>query len=301
MQGVDDEVPIAPAARALLAGGGRFARLDRGWRLEPLDGGRARLTVERAAVLDAFPEEKKHRQVLVRVQARRPLPSRLASRPFDVPPRATIELAYGTLGAPPGEVPPPVELRATLDCGGRTTPLLATTVAPGATEARWRTHRAELPRSDVPCSLELVQADAAGKASPFVVWGAARISVPADDDLQIVLISLDTLRADHVSGYGYPRRTTPEIDRRLIEQGVRFADASHDDRQHRHRAHEPVHRALSRASSGRPDASSPRPDAAAGGAPAGRGLPHGRDHRGRAASPDRSASGSASTRSASTT
>lgn len=37
----------------------------------------------------------------------------------------------------------------------------------------------------------------------------------------IVLISIDTLRADHVSSYGYKRQTTPSIDA-LASEGVRF-------------------------------------------------------------------------------
>lgn len=42
--------------------------------------------------------------------------------------------------------------------------------------------------------------------------------------INFVLISVDTLRADHVSAYGYERPTTPRIDR-LATQGVRFADS----------------------------------------------------------------------------
>ena len=40
----------------------------------------------------------------------------------------------------------------------------------------------------------------------------------------IVLISLDTVRADHLSAYGYTRPTTPNIDR-LADQGVLFESA----------------------------------------------------------------------------
>ena len=40
----------------------------------------------------------------------------------------------------------------------------------------------------------------------------------------IILISIDTLRADHVSSYGYHRNTTPNLDR-LAEEGVRFTNA----------------------------------------------------------------------------
>jgi arylsulfatase A-like enzyme len=40
----------------------------------------------------------------------------------------------------------------------------------------------------------------------------------------IVLISIDTLRADHVSCYGYKRQTTPEIDR-IASEGMLFKNA----------------------------------------------------------------------------
>lgn len=40
----------------------------------------------------------------------------------------------------------------------------------------------------------------------------------------ILLISIDTLRADHLSGYGYARSTSPNMDR-LAEQGVLFETA----------------------------------------------------------------------------
>ncbi|MGB6853761.1 MAG: sulfatase-like hydrolase/transferase, partial [Thermoanaerobaculia bacterium] len=37
----------------------------------------------------------------------------------------------------------------------------------------------------------------------------------------ILLLTVDTLRADHLSSYGYPRRTSPVLDR-LGSEGVRF-------------------------------------------------------------------------------
>ena len=40
----------------------------------------------------------------------------------------------------------------------------------------------------------------------------------------ILLITIDTLRADHLSGYGYPLKTSPAIDH-LAEEGVRFSSA----------------------------------------------------------------------------
>src|SRR5262245_21569437 len=41
---------------------------------------------------------------------------------------------------------------------------------------------------------------------------------------RVVLVTIDTLRADHLSCYGYPRRTTPFLDS-LAERGVRFTRA----------------------------------------------------------------------------
>jgi hypothetical protein len=39
-------------------------------------------------------------------------------------------------------------------------------------------------------------------------------------------VSLDTLRADHLSGYGYPRPTSLALDHLVLERGATFTDAS---------------------------------------------------------------------------
>ena len=49
-------------------------------------------------------------------------------------------------------------------------------------------------------------------------------ALPLCEGCNVVLISLDTLRADHVGAYGYPRPTTPNIDR-LAARSVLFEDA----------------------------------------------------------------------------
>ncbi len=48
-------------------------------------------------------------------------------------------------------------------------------------------------------------------------------NAPADR-LNVLLITVDTLRADHVTGYGYARKTTPNLDA-FLETSVRFEDA----------------------------------------------------------------------------
>lgn len=47
---------------------------------------------------------------------------------------------------------------------------------------------------------------------------------PPDRLQGVILILLDTVRADHLSCYGYARKTTPNLDR-LAAQGVRFESA----------------------------------------------------------------------------
>jgi len=56
-------------------------------------------------------------------------------------------------------------------------------------------------------------------------WAAAQASPsPTARRPNIVLITLDTARADHLSAYGYHRLTTPNLDR-LASQGVLFENA----------------------------------------------------------------------------
>ena len=65
------------------------------------------------------------------------------------------------------------------------------------------------------------------------LWAAAAVvaasatPVHADNSVQppdVLIITVDTLRSDHLSGYGYDRNTSPTIDR-LMAEGVRFTEA----------------------------------------------------------------------------
>ena len=57
-------------------------------------------------------------------------------------------------------------------------------------------------------------------AAAATAFGAERPPEP-----NVLMITVDTLRADHLSCYGYHLRTSPNIDK-LAEEGVRFADAN---------------------------------------------------------------------------
>ena len=57
-------------------------------------------------------------------------------------------------------------------------------------------------------------------AVSLVATGVFQASPP-----NVLLITLDTVRADHIGAYGYTKGATPTIDR-LAREGVRFADAT---------------------------------------------------------------------------
>lgn len=70
---------------------------------------------------------------------------------------------------------------------------------------------------------EVRQSDA---PTPKEAKPAGRVAdVAAEDRLNLILISIDTLRADHVGCYGYDRETTPALDR-FADQGVVFENFS---------------------------------------------------------------------------
>ncbi|MCZ6635682.1 MAG: VanZ family protein [bacterium] len=54
-----------------------------------------------------------------------------------------------------------------------------------------------------------------------LIWCSAPV---CSEKLNVLLITVDTFRPDHLSGYGYGRKTSPELDR-LMGEGVRFAQA----------------------------------------------------------------------------
>lgn len=63
-------------------------------------------------------------------------------------------------------------------------------------------------------------ATAMGAAHQFAT--TARAPIPSD--LNVILITIDTLRADHLSAYGYARKTSPNLDA-LAARGSLFANA----------------------------------------------------------------------------
>jgi arylsulfatase A-like enzyme len=55
-------------------------------------------------------------------------------------------------------------------------------------------------------------------------WRETRRPLPPEDAPNVLLVVLDTVRADHTSLYGYARATTPALER-LARKGIRFENA----------------------------------------------------------------------------
>ena len=73
-------------------------------------------------------------------------------------------------------------------------------------------------------------------ATLAVSWGcdaksSSKLEAPSDQPRGVLVISIDSLRADHLSSYGYLAKfrpeipTSPNIDERLAEQGILFENA----------------------------------------------------------------------------
>ena len=54
-----------------------------------------------------------------------------------------------------------------------------------------------------------------------LLTGCTTQEAPKSEQPMVVLVSIDTLRADHLSSYGYERRTSPFWDE-LANNGTRF-------------------------------------------------------------------------------
>jgi arylsulfatase A-like enzyme len=152
------------------------------------------------------------------------------SRTFEAPPHATLELAYGMVAPAGGEGRVSTHFGAALQCEGESSRLVIDRMLDPSEEAGWRDVSVALPESGASCRLDLSAKGPEGEPVRGTVWGVPQVSVAAmtrgSPLPNVVMISLDTLRADHLSGFGYPRATSPRIDSELIARGTSFHDVS---------------------------------------------------------------------------
>lgn len=153
------------------------------------------------------------------------LPGRPIERRFRVPEGAVLRFSV----AGPANLDSVVDYRVTValpDGDGEAVEVFRTTAAPGDPEA-WRA--AEVPLADwvgreVDLSLEVIAEEPLDPVVGLPAWAAPRVWAPAAEEPppNVVVVSIDTLRADHTSLYGYHRRTTPELDRWARRRAVVF-------------------------------------------------------------------------------
>ena len=113
----------------------------------------------------------------------------------------------------------PVAFAVTATTPAGSTELLRRVLYPVRAESDrgWQEARITLPESlAAPVRLTFAAVDATdGHPAPFAAWArpALRHTSATAPPPNIVLLSLDTLRADHVGAYGAARKATPNLDR----------------------------------------------------------------------------------------
>lgn len=171
-----------------------------------------------------------------------PLPGAITV-PVEVPPRAQLSLGYAFQAAafmtetPELAEPGRVRVAFTDAENGQETVLLERRIDLRAqkSDRRWFDERIDLaPLAGRKGKLTLAainEGDAEKAKGTNVYFSAPRIvqrpedgATPVPGARNLVLITVDCLRAGHVGAYGYDRPTTPNIDR-LAAGGTRFANA----------------------------------------------------------------------------
>ena len=144
---------------------------------------------------------------------------------FDVVVPDAARLLIGTGLA--RETPPGAAARFQVEvaCDGEEPARLLDVVRSARTED-WHWEDAELDLSKwAGREATLVMRTLAEKGDPHPLWANPRVAAGSrSEDPLMILIAVDTLRADRLSAYGYERPTSPALDR-LASEGVRFDQA----------------------------------------------------------------------------
>jgi arylsulfatase A-like enzyme len=151
----------------------------------------------------------------------------LTTREVKIPERAALEFSIGILEPAWSEGPVDFSL---LSCGSNSCdPLFAERIDPLDPEQRggWRDRRLSLAQLEGATRSFLFEARQVGEGGRFSlpVWANPTIYAPAPrspEDVNVILLSIDTLRADHLTSYGYRHDTAPFIHQRFAQGGTVF-------------------------------------------------------------------------------
>ncbi len=144
-----------------------------------------------------------------------------------IPENAILMVGLGSASPVPGLAVPPSTFELIAESGQDKWTLLSETLAPDASTG-WQNRRidlAELAGKEVRFTLNS-SAPTKGDEVSFPLWGSPEILAPRPqrEARNLVLISLDTVRADHVGGSFAGVQLTPRFDE-LAAQGTVFREA----------------------------------------------------------------------------
>jgi arylsulfatase A-like enzyme len=160
--------------------------------------------------------------------------TRYETEAFDVPAKARLRFGIGVDDDEWSPAMPAIRFTVTVVGDRDETSVFQATLDPGRNpdHRRWSNHRVDLARySGRHVRLRFENApDDPTVSSPvgFALWGDPAVLAPepaGERRRDVVLISVDTLRADHLGCYGYGRPTSPAIDGRLAAAGTLFESA----------------------------------------------------------------------------
>ncbi len=220
------------ADRLVLLTRQRAARSDGPWSTLPPLLGRVR-QLEGARQVDIeleLPPGFVEPRVELIVAAYRP-PDRLRTRyltpEVEIPPGAALEFGMGVLD--PAALQGPVRFSVSACDGPACAPVFGETLDPAADPApAWEDRRvplAALAGERRALLFETQHLAASPEAFSLPVWSDPTLLAAAGSPARrpnVILVSIDTLRADHLAAYGYPRNTSPFLDTGLADLGVVF-------------------------------------------------------------------------------
>ena len=143
-----------------------------------------------------------------------------------VPDGAVFSCSYGLQPA----IQHAVTFKVVVETDGSSTVLFDDRVTAGGSRAgEWHeatVDLASLAGSTINLRLVTEAGPDATSARGFPVWANPEILAPrpVNDRPNVVVVLLDTLRADRLSVYGHPLETSPRMDRWAAEKAVRFAN-----------------------------------------------------------------------------
>jgi arylsulfatase A-like enzyme len=161
-----------------------------------------------------------------------PVPSRLAYA-LSIPRQPRLDLAFGASSFDGASLPAPIEFRILVDAGRGEEVVFQETIRRRFAN-RWSEPAIDLtPWAGTPARViletrfqetEFTRPEDSGE-SFLAAWADPVLhDAAASRKPDLILISIDCLRADHVGAYGYGRETTPALDA-LAKDGVVYEDA----------------------------------------------------------------------------